>query len=191
MMRAARDWTVLLSGPVCTGKTSLAMSLAVKFGAQVLTTRALIAARAGENPERLDRRRLQELGRRLDAQEGGAWVATALRSLLPHTPAGAPAVVDAVRTLAQAEAVKALTPTLWVHLTAPNDVLAARYEHRRRERPELELANYEDVRADPTEAEVQQLAAAADLVIDTYLASKNTTAAAVTTCLRKAPPCSP
>lgn len=167
-MLQARNWSaVALSGPVCAGKTTLAWNLAKDVGARPLTTRVLLAARAGRDADDLDRRRLQSLGESLDRAEGGHWVASALRSLLATDPTGGVAVIDAVRTNDQAQAVAQLVPTLRVHLTAPLAVLMARYEERRSQQPAIELSSFQEVRENATESAIEALARDADLVIDT------------------------
>ena len=77
------------------------------------------------------------------------------------------AVIDAVRTNDQAQAVAQLVPTLRVHLTAPLAVLMARYEERRSQQPAIELSSFQEVRENATESAIEALARDADLVIDT------------------------
>src|SRR4051794_32944445 len=105
---ASKRWAaIVLSGPVCAGKTTLAWNLAAAIGARPLTTRVLLAARSGESPERLTRRRLQQLGEQFDTREGGQWVADAALALLATDPTGGLTVIDSIRTTPQAHAVHA------------------------------------------------------------------------------------
>jgi RNase adaptor protein for sRNA GlmZ degradation len=106
-------------------------------------------------------------------------VGEALLAFFATEPRGGLVAVDAVRTTDQADAVASLVPTIEVHLTAPLDVLAARYERRREEQPALELDSLEDVRMNATEAAVMGLANRADLVVDTSLADPSQTLQAV------------
>jgi adenylosuccinate synthase len=154
---------VLLSGPVCAGKTTLAAGLQERMRAHVLATREVIVERTATARDDLHRGRLQQLGAALDRAEGGYWVADAVRE---RFGGGDLVVVDAVRTPDQAAAVRALDTTLHAHLTAPPEVLARRYDERAAARPALELPSFAAVRADPTEAGVALLAPLADLVLD-------------------------
>jgi phage-related tail fiber protein len=106
---------------------------------------------------------LQVLGRRLDEQTDGRWVAEAVGEAL-HS--GHCVVVDAVRISAQLDALRQRGATLHIHLTAPPNVLAARYTQTHSSLNPHELA-YEEVSADPTEAKVEELGHQADLVLDT------------------------
>jgi adenylosuccinate synthase len=154
---------VLLSGAVCAGKTTLADCLRKCRAAEVLTTRALIAAQASNTAEYLDRRRFQQLGDDLDRRTGGGWVADAVKNM----GLKGLIVVDAVRTSAQIDAIKANRGALHVHLTAQNLVLENRYAQRTEIHSHFELPTFAALREDPTEASIEHLAALADLVIDT------------------------
>jgi RNase adaptor protein for sRNA GlmZ degradation len=130
-----------------------------------LTTRLLIARHLDRRPEELSRSELQEAGDELDRERGGAWVAEEIAELLGE--GAALVVVDAVRNADQLAAVRDVADTLHVHLSADEATLAARYAERTRSNPQLEFPNFEGLRANPTEAQVEELASAADLVIDT------------------------
>jgi shikimate kinase len=173
---------VVLSGPVCAGKTTVAGGLG-PVGVRALTTRGLIAARTGVPAESTSRRRLQELGESLDRTEGGQWVADGVRQLVEVDRSRA-VCVDAVRTGDQVAAVRALGPTVHVHLTAPPEVLATRYEARQKAAPDLELPSYAALTDDATERAVQDLSADADLVVDTGQVSVDATLAQVRDRLR-------
>ena len=62
---------IVLSGPVCAGKTSLARALH-KFGFRSVSTRALLLTFAPQDG--LGRLELQHVGEQLDAERGGDWV---------------------------------------------------------------------------------------------------------------------
>lgn len=155
---------LVLSGPVCAGKTTLADGLREHAGAEVLTTRVLIAKRAGISPAGLSRRQLQELGDQLDTREGGDWVANAVRG---HLGESALTIVDAARTPDQLTAIRPLGRVLHAHLTAPEVILERRYAQRISADPELELPDLAALRRNMTEAAIERLAGAADIVIDT------------------------
>jgi len=78
-----------------------------------------------------------------------------------------PVVVDAIRNYAQLEALCGLAATFHVHLRADTKILTARYEERISLSPTLEFPNLADLRANPTEAAVEELAVQANLVLDT------------------------
>ena len=166
---------VVLSGRICSGKTTLADGLSEVIGASRLSTRDVLRKLA-VGP--VDRRTLQELGRELDVRTQGRWLATAFGEAtetvtpLPNSAV----VVDAVRIAAQLEALRKVATVFHVHLVAPAPVLEERYEELKRRRgTELELPTYSAARDDPTEAQVDTLTALADVVIDTGESDKEQT----------------
>ncbi|HEX8254630.1 MAG TPA: adenylosuccinate synthetase [Thermoanaerobaculia bacterium] len=162
---------IILSGPVACGKTTLGDALETRFGFRRLKTRQLIRAMLGTEPERTA---LQKAGEDLDRETNGQWVATALtrqlveseRTLAPGMEAPS-VIVDSARLISQVEAIRDAfgRKVVHVHLTAPVERLAERYAARTG--AIHELASYDQVRADPTEAQVETLAGVADIVIDT------------------------
>jgi len=156
---------ILLSGPVASGKTTLSENLTKRFEFRCFKTRELIHSLL---ETALDRRALQEAGERLDRTRGGEWVATALARLTGGLRENAVVVVDAVRTVAQTEAIRtAFGPIVThVHLAAPTNVLAGRYR-RRRKGALKELGSYAQVLKSATERNIGALVAVADVVIDT------------------------
>lgn len=165
VMRADSQKIVAISGPVCAGKTTLGRGLVSPRGGQVLTTRTLIAHHLGRQSEELSRGELQAAGDRLDEERGGAWVAEEVAAMRGVTEILV--VVDAIRNAGQLEALRELARTFHVHLRADPEILAARYEERIRLDPQLEFPNVAELRANPTEAAVEELATEADLVLDT------------------------
>ncbi|MFL5483648.1 MAG: adenylosuccinate synthetase [Gemmatimonadaceae bacterium] len=155
---------VLLSGPVAGGKTTLAENLSDTYKFAWLKTRELISAL---KDSALERTALQGGGAALDEATKGAWVGDALARYVTSVPDGTNVLVDAVRTAGQIESVrKGFGPrVVHVHVTAPIEILERRYLHRKGAVKELE--SYDAVRSDPTEANVESLAALADIVIDT------------------------
>lgn len=99
---------VLISGPVCSGKSSLVSQLQAEHSATVVKTKDLILRMSPRTKP--ERRRLQLAGQRLDRADGGAWVAEALqRTIDLATIAGTPKglfVVDSVRIPGQIDAVR-------------------------------------------------------------------------------------
>jgi adenylosuccinate synthase len=162
---------VVISGPVGAGKSTLARGLAERFDAAHLRTRDFMAARAQRASEVLprDRAGLQAFGERLDNETGGAWVAQDLAEVVGEVARGRLIVVDGVRIAGQVDAMRAAfgRDVVHLHLHAPYEELAARYQRRRQSGSEIEeLSSYDDVARNPTEAQVPELAADADVAID-------------------------
>jgi cytidylate kinase len=156
-------FVIVLSGPVGSGKTTVAHALGAD-GASRFSTRGVLTKYAAARGQVADRRSLQLLGERLDIETAGTWVIEACERDVKEA---AVVVIDSVRIAEQLAAVKSRWEMVHVHLTAPLAVLAARYEERRRAAPELELESFEAVRAHRVEASIDQLAAMADLSLDT------------------------
>ena len=165
---------VLISGPVCSGKSSLVVQLREKHSAKIVKTKDLIVRMSPRTKS--ERGKLQRAGQRLDRADGGAWVAEALQMTIDaavsgRTPEGL-FVVDSVRIAGQIEAVRKAygTGVHHIHLTATPEELRKRYEERIR----LEDAgvDYETLKANSTEKRVEQLAQLADIVVHTDKCSK-------------------
>ena len=156
---------ILLSGPVASGKTSLARKLVSNYRYELFKTRSLIQSMTGSETERAQ---LQGAGELLDRRTRGRWVADALAREVARLDDEASVVVDSVRIKTQVDAIRdAFGPrVVHIHLTAPIAVLARRYRSRRSSKLK-ELQSYDAVRQDPTERHVGDLEKAADIVIDT------------------------
>jgi len=157
----------LISGPVSVGKTTLASGLEAQFGLTRFKTIDLLSSRLTRAKKDVDRRALQIEGEKLDKRTKGDWVAQELTTVASDAASTGTVVVDAVRILPQIEAIRGAfgSRVIHVHLTAREETLARRYRSRRSQIKEL--ANYAQVRQDPTEGRVETLASQADLVIDT------------------------
>ena len=158
---------ILLSGPVSSGKTTLAKSLAAEFGVRQIKTRMLIVAATSAEENRGS---LQEAGERLDAADGGKWLADAIAREAEGFDEDAEVVVDSVRIAGQIEAIRSeFGPrVLHVHITGGERELEARYEERKRHGPAgRELPSYAQVRQNATERQVDTLAEIADVVVST------------------------
>lgn len=162
---------VLLSGRISSGKSTLSEMFVRRFGATVLKTNEVLRRKQADSTQ--GRRALQQLGEDLDQKTGGRWVAEELKRVLVESTSDF-IIVDAIRIVAQAEAVRrsGLGRVVHVHLEAPEDILAERYKAKQNGKPG-ELPNYADLsKGSETEARVGDLAAAADVVIDTSLSRK-------------------
>lgn len=157
---------IALSGPVSSGKSTLAKSLACRFPKiHIFKTHELIQESLVSE---LKRKSLQDAGESLDKRTSGGWVAQALAKKIPNIPDDASVIVDSVRISGQvAELRKAFgNRVVHVHLTAPLEELNQRY--RRRKSNIKELSSYKEVKANATERQVESLKDIADIVIDTH-----------------------
>ena len=173
-MRPAALRVVLISGPVCSGKSSLVAQLQAKHGARIVKTKDLILRMLPKTKE--ERGKLQRAGQRLDNADGGVWVAEALQRMIDEgTPGRTPEglfVVDSVRIRGQIDAVRKAygAEVHHIHLTASPEELRKRYEERRR-RVDTEV-DYDALKANRTERRIEQLAPLADIVVHTDKCSK-------------------
>lgn len=160
---------VLVSGPVCSGKSALVSQLQDKHGAHVLKTKDLILQILPKT--KLERRRLQLAGQRLDNADGGNWVARALQQAVDRATAGTTPeglfVVDSVRIAGQIEAVRRAygAEVHHIHLTATPHELRRRYEERHRD--DDAGIDYDRVKRNRTERRIEELGRLADIVVHT------------------------
>jgi adenylosuccinate synthase len=160
---------VLLSGPICSGKSALVRLLEEKHAANIIKTRELILKKAPKTKP--ERKALQLAGQRLDRKDGGAWVGEALQRSIDNyatgqTPKGL-YVVDSVRIPGQIEAIRRAygAEVHHIHLTATDEELRNRYEGRSRE--DDEAVAYDELKRNRTEREIEKLADIADIVVST------------------------
>jgi len=160
---------VLISGPICSGKSALVRLLKDRHGAKIIETRELILKKAPRTKR--ERKALQLAGQRLDNADGGAWVGEALRRAIDayatsQTPKGL-YVVDSVRILGQINAIRRAygAEVHHIHLTATDEELRKRYEARSRE--DDEAVSYDKLKRNRTERDIGKLAEVADIVVST------------------------
>lgn len=156
---------ILLSGPVNAGKTTLAEEVVKRYGfAQLKTSEVIKAAYPSVSAER---GAMQIAGERLDRATHGRWVGDAVARLALELHEDSAILVDAVRIKPQIDGVREAfgDRVVHIHLTAPEDELERRY--KRRKSRIKEFSTYAQVRKNPTEHAVEQLAPYADVVIDT------------------------
>lgn len=155
---------VIVSGPICAGKSSLSFGLSRELQLSRIDTGDLLRDAAKDSGA--DRASLQRRGDRLDKESDHQWVADGVARLMREVQLGVGFVVDAVRTTGQIDGIRQSFPrrVVHVHLTAPTDELTRRYRRRKRTG---EFGSYEEARANPTERDVDQLAGIADIVVQT------------------------
>lgn len=165
---------VLISGPICSGKSALVRKLQKQHGAEVVKTKDLILKKLPRTkPERLP---LQRAGQRLDKADKGAWVAEALQQTIDETTSGRTPgglfVVDSVRIRGQIDAIRKAygTEVHHIHLTATEDELKTRYEKRKRQ--EDADVDYDTLKKNRTEKKIEELEPLADIVVHTDKCSK-------------------
>jgi adenylosuccinate synthase len=166
---------VVLSGPICSGKSELSLKLAKQYAARVIKTRDLIKHQLPNVKD--ERGALQRAGEKLDHNDGGAWVQNALSRFFQSQqreslPTGL-YVIDSARIQGQIDAIRRAfgTAVHHVHLTANESVLASRY--KRRGTKTQEFGTYDEVRRSRTERNIEALAGAADIVVDTARSSSD------------------
>lgn len=158
---------ILISGPISSGKSTLAQLLHDHYNMVIFKTRDRLLKRI-KSGRGSSRKILQKAGERLDTSTGGTWVAEDLSDWLQQDTRRSEVVVDSVRIREQIEAMRRAfgSRVIHVHLTAPAKELEKRF--RRRQRSGRETARtYAEARNDPTEKQVETLRDAADVMIDT------------------------
>lgn len=137
---------ILLSGPIASGKTTLARNLAQDLPAEHISTSGLISAAAGRD---LDRSELQRSGHGTGFQ-GADWISGAVRQIASTSPMGETIIVDAVRTLEQVNELREAAAGIWrilhVHLHGEDRELASRHELNGATDLALTFADYADAR---------------------------------------------
>jgi adenylosuccinate synthase len=158
---------ILLSGPISSGKSTLAKGLAERLNMYVFKTSELLQEKV-RSDLRTDRKILQIQGERLDRRTRGRWVLDELRDISSQNTQVNEVVVDSVRIEEQIDAIReAYGPkVVHVHLTAPINELEQRFNLRRKLGKEKDF-QYAEVRENATEKQVGDLAKTADIVIDT------------------------
>lgn len=160
---------ILLSGAVGAGKTSIANALIERFefkkiGSSDYLLSLISPEELKEGDER--RRQLQELGDHLDQTTDYRWIVDPVATdAIAREPLVANWLVDAVRKKRQVEHFRELLGgnIRHIHLTAPEEILRARYTERG--------GSYDEVVAHPNEVNARSLITIADEVVHTTEAS--------------------
>ncbi len=143
--RSQRRLVIVLSGPVASGKSTLATRLSRALEADVLKTRPILEEQYFIETRLKLRQWLQELGETLDEETGGRWVAAAAERQVRFAAPRRPLIVDSVRRAAQIEALSDSldADVIHIHVDASVRTLERRYEARRMQNAETELESYQ------------------------------------------------
>lgn len=175
---------VLVSGQLCSGKSLLAKNLKEHFAFVHLKTSEVIATLMGGKT--LTRIALQQYGLKLDRETSAKWLLDEIKKASRADLESFDIVVDAVRTREQIDRVRDHfgLQVVHVHLTAPSQVLADRFEDRKRKGRERENLAYSDADLVKQREEVDRLKQDADLCIDTSRSDPGDTLVRVASRLR-------
>lgn len=155
---------VLLSGPICSGKSSLSKRLIDRFGFSLMKTTEYVMQRKIEGGD--SRRELQEYGKYLDTIDSGQWILNDFSSFCDQNPSEY-IVIDSVRTELQINKFREKfgRKVVHVHLTAPDKVLRERYASKMA--TSADSCSYDDAICNESEREVGSLSNHSDIAIDT------------------------
>lgn len=166
---------LVLSGEICTGKSTLTEKLKTRFGFKHCKTKEGLYyfAQKHLNGVPPDRSFLQQYGEQLDKEGGGKWVLDYFQHLFSSDFQNDEFyVIDSARILGQIQHIRdAYSYFVYhIHLEASAQTLKNRFSSRGEDQylpSEAQKAKYDQYKADPTEAQVPKLRDEADLVIDT------------------------
>lgn len=152
---------LLISGPVCSGKTTLANALERRGGMRVVRLTDMIRP-----PQQgfKARKSLQRRAAQRDRETQGEWVAEALGPIHLDDPAEW-IIFDSAQSEAQVSAIRRAWPreVVHIHLKAPDSFLRARFD----ERGENGIETFEMVRRSAAERRIDALEDSADAVLST------------------------
>jgi adenylosuccinate synthase len=166
---------VLLSGPICSGKTTLLAQLGKVFECSVFKTSKVL--REKKNRPYATRGELQIYGEYLDRKTKGKWIigylADFVKNLLSEDDHIV--VVDSVRAESQIDEIRAAYgPSVFhFHLTAPREVLEQRYSNLIHENAAYEFASFAESQRNKTERNIDKLGKFADVLINTVRCTEN------------------
>lgn len=170
-----RKVILILSGEICTGKSTLADKLESAFGFKHCKTKEglLFLANKKLNGKTPERGFLQKFGEQLDTTGDGKWVLEYFQHLYAKNfDSEKFYVIDSARILKQIQHIREAYSyfVFHIHLEASKQSLEKRFYQRGeiKDLPEEEQkAKYEKYKQDRTEQQVNTLKDEADLVIDT------------------------
>lgn len=173
---------VLLSGPLAVGKTAVSNALSERFGFRKISSSNYLRRVATERGLPQTRQSLQGLGDALDEETAFTWLIDDVATpQVASETAQSDWFVDAVRKPEQVRCFRdKFDDILHVHLTAPEEVLKARFTDRSRDGDDAANAgSYEICVAHPNEQSARSLGPIADLIIDLSVTTPEEAAAAI------------
>jgi len=158
---------VLLSGPICAGKSTVGSALVTDHGFRAIRSSEYLRKVAAEHGLAADRRSLQTIGDERDGATGYRWLIDEVaRPAIERMPQQGRWLLDSVRKGRQVELFKAAFPrVLHVHIIAPESDLQRRFEERARVGKVTEAISYAEAIAHPNEISARSLSNIADLVL--------------------------
>lgn len=166
---------ILLSGPICSGKTTLLVQLEKVFECTVFKTSKVLK----EKKKWLyaTRGELQAYGENLDKRTKCKWIIEPLHEFIKKLPPERDTVVivDSVRAKGQIDEIRtAYGPIVFhFHLTAPTPVLEKRYKNLIKKNKAYEFKSFADSQINKTEKNIDKLSDYADVLINTFRCTEN------------------
>lgn len=174
---------VLLSGPLAVGKSTLTSNLIESHGFMKIASSGYLKEAAARMSISIDRTALQEIGDRLDLETDYFWIVeNVAKPSFDAMPAQDKWLVDSVRKKRQVDHFRSTfgDAVLHVHLTAPEDELQRRFEHRLSTSNHNEgFVTYDGAIAHANERAARKLLDIADLVLDVTTRDANSLAKSV------------
>ncbi|MGJ4890158.1 adenylosuccinate synthetase [Bradyrhizobium sp. HKCCYLRH3099] len=161
---------VLISGHICTGKTALAAQLNSEFGYHIVRSSELIKAEAKKRKKKLNRKSLQALGDKLDAETRHKWLFKAVAKEASRLPKDLPIAVDNVRTWNQLECFRHQHEFEVVHVhlyVLDRSVLEQRFNVRQARRGGSKTETYSEADHIKNEKDIGKFKLDADVRINT------------------------
>lgn len=179
---------VLITGKICTGKSSLANDLANDFDYHIIRTRLLIEEQAKKRNLSTDRNSLQSLGDQLDEESEHKWLFNTFHEIEKNLDSSKNIVIDNIRNKKQLDQFRQhfSSEIVHVHLYAPTDHLQKRFENKRENDSSLE--NYDQANILKNEDDVNGFKKDADVRINTARSDHNDTLIRVAARLKLYPP---
>lgn len=166
---------ILVSGRICSGKTTLANSFHDNFNYRIVKSNDLLLTFSGSLEIEKERKSLQRFGTDLDEKTQGRWLLDGFVQNLKEYACSEGYIIDAVRNKDQIEYFQKQygRRVVHVHLEAPNDILTERYEYRKSIGTAIkECTSYDQAANDDNEENMNYLGKIADIVIQTNKTSK-------------------
>ena len=166
---------ILLSGPICSGKTTLLAQLKKVHSCHIFKTSKYL--REKKNRPNATRGELQKYGEYLDKTTKGKWIIEYLEEFIKALPSNQDSfvVVDSVRAKGQIDEIRKSygTSVFHFHLTAPTVILKERYTNLIKNDQVYEFKTFEESQINRTEKNIENLAIFADILINTERCTEN------------------